>query len=163
MQAERLHPMRHKWMNKSRFWNHLNVWHLLMRQLREQHTNTHSALHQGQPTKQYLYSCCTSSLLCWKQIRHFLQKFSRTMCFYTLVFFITIIDTVQKTQSKTDPAKTHQEGAECHLNEVKVFILKRNCTGVLSTLIGTPDTDVKKHNIHKLLIAVCMISNCKFF
>ena len=46
MQHQRLHLMEHKWINKSWWLGHLNVWHLLMRQLREQRTNTQPAQHR---------------------------------------------------------------------------------------------------------------------
>lgn len=44
MQQQRSHLMVHKWINKSRWLGHLNAWHLLMGQLREQCTNAQPAI-----------------------------------------------------------------------------------------------------------------------
>ena len=68
MQHQRLHLMECKWINKSRWLGHLNVWHLLMRQLREQRTNTQPAQHWLIPTPHNNTNYPPSHLLCRKTL-----------------------------------------------------------------------------------------------
>lgn len=81
MQQQHLHLMEHKWINKSRWWSHLNVWHLLMRQLREQRTNAGPALHWLIPARHYV---CLSHANTYIHTVYYANTYMQTLMFWCI-------------------------------------------------------------------------------